>query len=61
MEFVYYTVAAVALYFFSDWILERIEAAVGQRLPNRSVFFFAILLGSAVLTFWVIRQFLAPN
>jgi len=44
MEILYFTVAGIFLYFFSDWILERIEAAFGKRLEYRSLIFFAIIL-----------------
>ncbi len=56
MEIVYYTLAAVALYFVSDRILERIEAARGNRLEHRSLVFFGILLSLAVIGFAAIRQ-----
>lgn len=60
MEIVYYTLAAVVLYFISDRILERIEAARGARLEHRSLVFFGILLGLALIAFAVIRQFFGP-
>ena len=57
MEAVYFTLAAIVLYFVSDRILERIEVARGARLEHRSLVFFGILLGLAVIDFAVIRQF----
>ncbi len=57
METIYFTLAAIVLYFVSDWILERIEVARGARLEHRSLVFFGILLGLALLVFAVIRQF----
>ncbi len=57
METVYFTLAAIALYFVSDRILERIEFARGARLEHRSLVFFGILSGLAVIGFAVIRQF----
>jgi hypothetical protein len=59
METLYFTLVAVALYVFADWLLQRIEAHVGRRLENRSLVFFAILLSSGLATFALIRQ-LAP-
>ena len=56
MEVVYFTLAAIALYFVSDRILERIEIARGARLEHRSLIFFGILLGLALTGFAVIRS-----
>jgi hypothetical protein len=55
MEMVYFTLVAIALYFVSDRILDRIEVARGARLEHRSLIFFAILLTLAVASFAVIR------
>jgi hypothetical protein len=55
MEAIYFTLAAIALYFVSDRILERIEIARGARLEHRSLVFFGILLGLALVSFALIR------
>ena len=55
MVFVYYTIAGIALYLGSDWILNRIEIARGERLKYRSVVFFVIILVLAVVTFRIIE------
>ena len=55
MELIAFGVAAVSLYFFSDWVLRRIEAVAGRRFEQRSLIFFAILLTSTLITFSVIR------
>ncbi len=60
METLYFTLAAIALYFVSDRILKRIEVARGARLEHRSLVFFGILLGLALIAFAVIRQFFGP-
>ena len=57
MEFLYLTIAFVVLYFFSDWLLRRVESVLGRQLEQRSIIFFAILLGSALITFALIRHF----
>ena len=59
MEAVYFTVAAIALYFISDWILDRIERAAGRRFEYRTLIFFAIIATLALITFWAIRHFTA--
>ena len=54
MVFIYYTVTGVVLYFVSDWILERIEFAMGRRLEYRTLVFFVIILILAVGSFRII-------
>ena len=58
LEMLYYTVAAVALYAVSDWILNRIEILRGARFPNRSLIFFLIILTLSVVSFQAIQYFL---
>ena len=55
MEFLYYTIAGIVLYFVSDTILERIEIKRGKRFENRSVIFFVIILVLAVGLFKLIE------
>jgi hypothetical protein len=59
MEFLVFALVAIGLYFLSDWLLRRIEAAAGRVLEHRSLVFFAILLGGALLSFWLFRLLLA--
>ena len=56
MEFLLFAVVAVVLYFLSDWVLRRIEAAVGRELEQRTLVFFAIFLGLLLNSFALIRQ-----
>jgi hypothetical protein len=58
MQVLYFAAAAIVLYFVSDWILNRIEIARGERLENRSLIFFAILLGLGLLTFSLLPRLL---
>ncbi len=51
LKLLVYTVAAVLLYWFSDWILNQIEIRRGARFPNRTVIFFVIILVLAVTVF----------
>jgi hypothetical protein len=60
MSIVYFTLAAVALYLLSDWILERVEVTAGRRLQYRSLVFFSILLTLAMTSFALISH-LAGN
>lgn len=56
MEMLYLLVVGIALYAVSDWILNRIETAVGRRLEQRTLIFFGILLVLAVASFALIRR-----
>ena len=51
MSIVYFTLVAAILYLFSDWVLQRAEAAAGRRFEHRSLIFFAILLTLALTSF----------
>lgn len=55
MEAIYFTLVAVGLYFFSDWLLERIERLRGKRFEQRSIVFFAIIAVLALISFQVIQ------
>jgi hypothetical protein len=57
MEIVYFTLVAVILYLGADWILNRIEAAAGQRLKYRNIVFFVMLLAMALSSFALINRF----
>ena len=43
------------LYFGTDWILRRMEAAAGRHFKYRSFIFFGILLTMALVSFALIR------
>ena len=58
MELAVFTLVAIGLFFFSDWLLRQIEAAAGRVLEHRSLLFFAILLTSALGSFWGIHWLL---
>lgn len=55
MEMVYFTLAAIVLYLVSDKIVNFIERKRGERLENRSMLFFVIILTLAIITFNVIQ------
>jgi len=58
MLLVSYTIVAIALYFVSDWILDRIEVRRGSRFEQRSLLFFVILAVLALASFALIRRVL---
>ena len=56
MQYIYYTVAAVVLYFGSDWILVQIEKARGKPFASqRSLVFLLIIMTLAISSFKVIE------
>jgi len=57
LDLVAYTVAGLALYFVSDWILNQIEVRRGKRFENRSIVFFAIIMVLALTLFELINRF----
>lgn len=60
MAYLYFTVTAVLLYLFSDWLLNKIEERVGKRLEYRSVIFFAIITVLALGSFSFIDTLMTP-
>ena len=56
MEALFFTLVAIGLYFFSDWLLERIERKRGKRFEQRSIVFFAIITVLALISFQVIQM-----
>ena len=57
MEAISFTLVAIVLYLFSDWLLVRIEVRLGKRLEHRSLIFLAILMTLALTSFWLIRLY----
>ena len=56
MQYVYYTLAAISLYFLSDFILARIEKVRGKQFgQQRSLVFLIIIMVLAVSTFKTIE------
>ena len=58
MEMLLFTGVAIVLYVVCDRVVLRIEAHLGRRLEHRSLLFFVLLLGSALLSFPLIRSLL---
>lgn len=57
MEIVWFTLVAIGLYFFSDWLLDFIERTRGRRFEeSRPLVFFAIILPLALASFWLMGR-----
>lgn len=58
MQILLFTIVAVALYFFTDWLLRLIERNRGTPLPNRNLVFFGIIFTTAIASFQIIQRIL---
>ncbi|MCO5106973.1 MAG: hypothetical protein M9907_07800 [Burkholderiaceae bacterium] len=56
MDLVYFVITAAVLYLVADRLLDALERRAGRRFEQRSLVFFALLLGMALVTFALIRQ-----
>lgn len=61
MEAVYFTVTGILLYLVADRLVVLIERRAGRVLEHRTLLFFVLLLSLALVTFAIIRRFLAPG
>ena len=50
MDYLYYTIIGIGLYFISDWLLDRLENSYGSRFKYRGLVFFAIITVLALIT-----------
>jgi len=59
METIVFLIVGLVLYFAADWLLSRVESAMKRRLEYRTLVFFGILFGLALIVFPLIRILLA--
>ena len=61
MQYIYYTIAAIVLYFLSDWILVKIEQKRGKQFEQqRSLVFLIIIMVLAVASFKAVELLVNP-
>lgn len=58
MQSLLFIAVAIALYFAADRVLDALERRAGRRFESRSIIFFGLLLGFALLAFPLIRHLL---
>lgn len=58
MEIVIFTLNAIVVYLFADWIIRAMERKKGEVLKNRQVIFFVIFLSLALISFNVLKSLL---
>ena len=51
VESIAFLLTGIVLYFVSDWLLQRAEAVAGRRFEHRTLIFFGLLLGLALVSF----------
>lgn len=61
MEIVIFTLNAIFVYLFSDWIIRKIEERRGTALKYRQLVFFAIFLVLVMLTFQFLKTIFATS
>jgi hypothetical protein len=57
-EILLFTVVAVALYFFSDWLLRQLERYRGKPFEHRQGIYFVIILVLSLGTFEILERLL---
>ena len=57
-EMLLFTIVAVALYFFSDWLLRRLERYRGKPFKHRQIIYFVIILVLTMGSFEIIGHLL---
>lgn len=56
MSAIYFTLTAIILYLVADWLLRQMENRAGRRFEYRTLVFFGLLLGLALVSFGAIRR-----
>jgi surface polysaccharide O-acyltransferase-like enzyme len=59
MEIFLFTLNAIVVYLFSDWLLRAVETRRGTAIPYRQAVFFVIFLSLALLSFRLLRVILS--
>lgn len=59
-ELILFTLNAIVVYLFSDWLLRMIEKRRGEVMKQRQVVFFVIFLVLIMSTFAILKNVLAP-
>ncbi len=61
MEILVFTLNAIFVYLFSDWIIRTIEEKRGAALKHRQVIFFVVFLILVLVSFQVLRIIFAAG
>jgi len=55
MEILVFTLNAIFVYLFSDWVIRKLEEKRGAVLKNRQLVFFVVFLILVMLTFQIMK------
>ncbi len=58
-EVLIFTLNAIFIYLFSDWIIRKIEEMRGEVLKQRQIVFFFVFLALALVSFQILRNLFA--
>lgn len=56
MSAIYFTLTGIILYVVADGLLRLMENRAGRRFEHRTLVFFGLLLGLALVSFGLIRR-----
>ena len=61
MEILVFTLNAIFVYLFSDWVIRTIEEKRGEELKHRQIIFFVVFLILVLVSFQVLRIIFAAG
>jgi surface polysaccharide O-acyltransferase-like enzyme len=61
MEILIFTLNAIFIYLFSDWIIRTIEQSRSEALKHRQVVFFVVFLTLALVSFQILQIIFAGS
>jgi hypothetical protein len=60
-EILIFTLNAIFIYLFSDWVIRKIEEKRGAVLKQRQAVFFVVFLILALASFQILRSVFGPG
>ena len=61
MEIVLFTGVGIVLYLLTNLLLSKLESLHGERLPQRNIIFFVIIMALSLTTFSVLDRLTGPG
>jgi hypothetical protein len=61
MEILVFSLNAIFVYLFSDWIIRKLEEKRGAALKHRQLVFFVVFLVLVMLTFQLMKSIFAAT
>lgn len=60
-EILIFTLNAIFIYLFSDWIIRKVEQSRGDALKHRQVVFFVVFLTLTLVSFQILQNIFAGS